>query len=442
MTIKNISGFPELLPEQFALELRWRSTVQRVFEHFGFVPIETAAVERLDVLLGKGGDADKELYALTRAAGGGGEPSARLGLHYDLTVPLARYVATHANDLSFPFKRQQMQKAWRGERPQEGRYREFLQCDIDVIDRDTLAPDFESEVAAAMLVALAAIGVTRFNFAINDRRLLDQTYRSLGIEDPIPVIRVLDKIDKLSKTAIAEELVDRLGLSDAQAKSCIDVAAIRASDMSFVEALVGAGVAFADIEPAVTTLGDAMERLARHKHANTNLFVDLSVARGFDYYTGLVFEGRFQDYPTYPAICSGGRYDNLVGSMLSGKMPGVGGSIGLTRILMKVLKEEAQANPVAPNSADVLIARFEDAALPDLDAAAATLRARGLRVEIYHLPAKLKKQMQYAERKGIRFLLFPAGATEGGGCEVKDLTTGTQVAIDIEHWNPVTPRQP
>ncbi len=426
-----ISGFAEWLPEQRIVELQWMDEMRRVFESYGFCSIETPAVEELDALLAKG-ETDKEIYVIRRLQEDEGSGSdARLGLHYDLTVPLARYVAEHYNDLVFPFKRYQMQRVWRGERPQEGRYREFYQCDIDVIANNTLPLYFDAEMPAIIYELFKRLDIGDFQLHINNRKILEGYLQGLAIKETVPVIRVLDKLDKIGRAGVLAQLQSELGLTGELAERCLALASIQASDASFVERVQGLGVR-SDL------LSEGLDELAFVLSALSDLpagvvLADLAIARGFDYYTGTVYEGKLADFPALGAVCSGGRYDNLAGSFINRKLPGVGISIGLTRLFAKLLHEQ-RLKVGAKCPTQVLLVLFDEARRGETLRTAQTLRARGLNVEVYATPIKQGQQLRYAARKGIPYAWFLP--YEGKGHEVKDMLSGEQVPADPTTWRP------
>ncbi len=426
-----ISGFPEWLPEVRLVELRWLDQIRTAFERYGFCSVETPSVEALEVLMAKG-ETSHEVYALRRLQAEPGDDSGRLGLHFDLTVPFARYVAQHFGELVFPFKRYQIQRVWRGERPQEGRYREFVQCDIDVINVDSVPLQFDAELPRIIHEVLSQLGLPPWSLHVNNRKVLQGFYASLGIDDPPAVLRIADKLDKIGTTGVAGLLQDELGLSGSQVAGCLDLAQIRGTDASVVEDVARLGGKSDLLIEGLDELGFVLDALS-DLPAGTVL-ADLSVARGLDYYTGTVYEAKFTGWPGYGSICSGGRYDNLAGSFIRRSLPGVGMSIGLTRIFAKLLAEGLlPAGPSCPT--DVLVVVPGDDRRPVAVATAAELRARGLNTELYHQADKLGKQIRYASRKGIPYVWFPP-FEDGRPHEVKDLATGAQAEADPTSWRP------
>lgn len=428
-----ISGYPEWLPQERLVELRWIDEIRAVFESYGFCSIETPAVEEVEVLTAKGGDTDKEIYAIKRLhEDPDAKSEARVALHYDLTVPLARYVAQHYGDLVYPFKRYQIQKAWRGERPQEGRFREFLQCDFDVIDNENLSIEFDAEMPAIAYEIFQRLDIGNVTISINNRKILQGFYSGLGLDNVIGVIRIVDKMDKIGTAGVAKALGDELGLDDDLVNKCLALAEIKTNDTSFVKKVRDLGVSNATLDEGLSELEFVMNALA-HIPSGV-MFADLSIARGFDYYTGTVYESKLADYPDFPSICSGGRYDNLVSSYMNKSLPGVGFSIGLTRIFVKLLKEgKLDIGPKGPTT--VLVTQLPESDRAVAVATAQQLRGRGINTEMYHDQAKLKKQLVYAERKGISYVWFPGGEQDGVD-EVKNMATGEQNPADPASWKP------
>jgi histidyl-tRNA synthetase len=430
-----ISGFPELLPADRLVELTVLDRLRRVFELHGFAPLETPAVESLDQLLRKG-EIDKEVYVLRRLhaeePGSAAGENAGFGLHYDLTVPFARYVLENAGHLEFPFRRYQIQKAWRGERPQEGRYREFTQADIDVVARDELPFHHDVEIARVMAEALAALDfLPPLRLQVNNRRLIEGFYRGIGAPDVAAVMRTIDKIDKVPADVIARLLVDEAGLDAGQADRCLALADIRTPDTSFVARV-------RDLDVANDLLDTGLEELATVVGGCADVTgiaveADLRIARGLDYYTGTVFETRMAGHESLGSICSGGRYEALA-SDSKGTYPGVGISLGVTRLLVPLFQRgELTASRSVPSA--VLVALPNEDARPACDALAGQLRARGIATEVAAAPQKYGRQIRYAERRGIPFVWFPGDSADGTH-EVKDIRSGEQVPADPGSWQP------
>jgi histidyl-tRNA synthetase len=425
-----ISGFPEWLPEFRLVELHWLDLIRATFESYGFCSIETPAVEALDVLMAKG-ETSQEIYTLRRLRADDDDASdARLGLHFDLTVPFARYVAAHLNDLVFPFKRYQIQRVWRGERPQEGRYREFTQCDIDVINVDRVPLHFDAELPRIIHEILTSLALPAWSININNRKVLQGFCEGLGISDPFGVIRITDKVERIGAEGVGKLLASDLGLTIEQVTACLDLAQIRGTDTSVTEEIIRLGVKSDLLSEGLDELAFVLDSLS--DLPTGSIVADLSIARGLDYYTGTVYEGKFTDWPGYGSICSGGRYEDLAGSFVRRNLPGVGLSIGLTRIFAKLVTEGLlQTGPSCPS--DVLVVVPSDERRPLAAATATELRARRLNTELYHQADKIAKQVRYASRKGIPFVWFPP-FEDGKPHEVKDMATGEQRPADPRTW--------
>ncbi len=423
-----ISGFPELLPAERLLELHFLDVVREVFELHGFAPLETRAVEPVERLLGKGGDADKEIYGIGRLAGDESGRDTALGLHFDLTVPFARYVLENAGRLAFPFRRYQVQKVWRGERPQEGRFREFTQADIDVVDVGELAPHFEAEMPLVIAEAFRRLPVGDFRIQVNNRRVPEGFYLGIGLTDVAGTLRVVDKLDKIGPEKVAAQLVEA-GATDEQAALVLALAAIRSEDLAFVDAVRSLGVSHPTLDEGLEALA-AVIRTGMERAPGT-LVADLRIARGLDYYTGTVYETQLVGSEDWGSVCSGGRYDSLASDGRT-TYPGVGISIGLTRLVhLLVTKRGLTASRSTP--AAVLVAVVDEESRTRSDAVAATLRGRGVPCEVAPSAARFGKQIRYADRRGIPFVWFP-GAGEDGVDQVKDIRSGDQVDADAATW--------
>ncbi|GAA1897026.1 histidine--tRNA ligase [Lapillicoccus jejuensis] len=439
-----LSGFPELLPQERIVEQRFLDVVREVFELHGFSSVETRAVEPVERLLGKGGDADKEIYGVTRLAARSqerGGSDGELGLHFDLTVPFARYVLENAGKLDFPFKRYQIQKVWRGERPQEGRYREFTQADIDVVGAGELPAHYEAEMPLVIADVFERFPVGDFVIQVNDRKIPEGVYRGVGLDESVgvaTVLRIVDKLDKIGADAVTEQLV-AAGASPEQAAVCLALARIRTADLGFVEQVRALGVQHPVLDEGLEALAAVVR--AGAEHAPGRIVADLRIARGLDYYTGTVYETQLLGFESWGSFCSGGRYDALASDGRT-TYPGVGISIGVSRLLgLLVGKGLLTASRKTP--AAVLVALVDEADRPRSTAVAAALRARGTACEVAPSAARFGKQIRYAERRGIPYVWFPGAARDTGGDEVKDIRTGEQVAADATTWEcPAADRRP
>lgn len=426
-----ISGFPEWLPEMRALELSWLDHIRRVFESYGFVNIETPAVEEIDVLLSKG-ETDKEIYALSRLQADERDKSdARLALHFDLTVPFARYTAQHFNELSFPFKRYQIQKVWRGERPQEGRFREFYQCDIDIINPENLPMHFDAEIPAVIDEILQGLNIPAYTIYINNRKVLLGYMQGLGLTDNAAMaLRILDKRDKIGPDGVRKELIETLKLDADTAERALQLAMIKGSDISVIAQARALNVENELFEQGLNELEYVLNSLS--EFVGDRIMVDMSIVRGFDYYTGTVYEAKLNDYPEIGTFVGGGRYEDLAGQYIAKKLPGVGISIGLSRFL-SVMVAKGLIQTKRASKTDVLITVFDDAQRKDALALAAQMRKRGMNVEVYHTTQKLKNQMAYASKKEIPFVWF-LPSEENPVHQVKNMNTGEQINADPSTW--------
>jgi histidyl-tRNA synthetase len=437
-----LSGFPEWLPGQRIVEQHVLDVLRETFELHGFASIETRAVEPLDQLLRKG-ETDKEVYTLRRLQEeeGTGESASRasLGLHFDLTVPLARFVLENAGHLEFPFRRYQIQKAWRGERPQEGRYREFTQADVDVIGRDTLSFHHEVEVAQVMADVFARLPLPPVLMQVNSRKLIEGYYRGLGVgadsgtgdQQIADVMRVVDKLDKVGPDAVVTMLGAEAGLTEAQARACLALTEVTSAGGDLAEQVRALGVKHPLLDEGLEELGRVLEGTARLDSERFSVVADLRIARGLDYYTGTVYETRMQGFEHLGSICSGGRYDALASDGRT-TYPGVGISLGVTRALAPLLSRglvtSSRTTPTA-----VLVALPGDEAREGCDEVARKLRGRGVRTEVSPTAAKYGKQIRYAERRGIPYVWFPQ---DDGTHQVRDIRTGEQAGADPAAWVP------
>lgn len=427
---KSLSGFPEFTPSGRIVEQRVLAALADTFELHGFGSIETRAVEPMEQLTRKG-EIDKEVFVVRRlhAAADAGDD---LGLHFDLTVPFARYVLENSAQLAFPFRRYQIQKAWRGERPQEGRYREFTQADIDIVGAGALAAHHDVELPLVTLEALEKLhvdfGVPAATMSVSNRQLSEGFYRGLGVEDHLAVLQRVDKLDKIGPDAVRDLLVGQVGLSPAAADVSLELAGIRSADASFVDRVLALGVEHPLLTVGLELLADVVTAAATHVPGR--LVADLKIARGLDYYTGTVYETTMAGYESMGSISSGGRYDSLASDGRN-TYPGVGLSIGVSRILVPLVgKGVLTASRPVPSC--VLVALDAEDTRGEAMAIAAKLRARGIPCEVAPKADKFGKQIRYADRRGIPFVWFATG-------EVKDIRTGEQLPADPEAWLPPAP---
>jgi len=421
-----VSGFPEWLPAVRRVEQQWQDTARHVFERYGFCSIETPSVEALEVIAAKG-VVDKEIYVLNRLqADEDDKNEARLALHFDQTVPLARYVAQHFNDLVFPFKRYQMQRVWRGDRPQDGRFREFYQFDVDVIAVDNLPLHFDAEMPLIIYDLLRELGVEGVRLHISNRKVLQGFMAGIGIADAAPVVRILDKLDKVGAKGVAELLKQSGLVNAAQIEKCLGLAAIQESDSAELQSKINILNVKNDIlNEGIQELSFVLDYLKGLPRGA--VIADCSIARGLDYYTGTVYEGRFMDDPGFGSVVAGGRYDDLASSYINKKLPGVGISLGATRLFSKLLKE-GKLPALAPSPTQVLVILPSEELRGEAQGMAQKLRARGMNAEVYHAPQKYDRQLAYANKKQIPYVWFPDSGT------VKNMATGEQMDADAQNW--------
>ncbi|HYO19532.1 MAG TPA: histidine--tRNA ligase [Dermatophilaceae bacterium] len=435
--VRPISGFPEWLPGERIIEQHFEDVIRRTFELHGFASIQTRAVEPIERLSSQGEDTDKEIYAISRL-GAGAEASsrdARLGLHFDLTVPFARYVLENAGKLTFPFRRYQIQPVWRGERPQEGRYREFTQCDIDIVDVGELAPHYEAELPLVVADAFSRLPIGPFRIQVNNRKIPQGFYLGIGLTDVQTMLRIVDKLDKIGAEAV-HALMVAAGATAEQAGAALSLARISAPDESFVEQVEALDVQHPMLTEGLAELA-AVIRVGAERVPGL-MVADLKIARGLDYYTGTVYETQLIGFESYGSICSGGRYDALASD---GKTtyPGVGISIGLSRLLAKVMPglSVSRSTPTC-----VLVALADETGRARGMGVAAELRQRGIAAEVAPVAAKFGKQIMFAQRRGIPFVWFMAAPDQGnhheplGEDSVKDIRSGEQAMATASVWTP------
>lgn len=428
--IAPLSGFPEWLPAGRIVEQEVLDTLRRTFELHAFSGIETRAVEPVERLLSKG-ETSKEIYLLNRLQGEHNtDRDAELGLHFDLTVPLARYVLEHAGHLDFPFRRYQIQKVWRGERPQDGRFREFVQADVDVVGQDTLPFHHEIELPLVMVDALAKLPIPRVIIRASNRKVAQGFYEAIGIEDVEETLRILDKLDKVGPGVVTEMLAEKVGATGDQADLALKLAGITATDGSVADQVLALG-------HRSDLLDEGLDELVRLVEGANELMpgsvtADLKIARGLDYYTGSVYESTMIGHEDLGSVCSGGRYDSLVSD---GKrsFPGVGLSIGVSRILARVIGQDlTRASRKVPTC--VLVAVNDEEERRHAELTAVALRGRGIPTEVSPSSVKFGKQIRYADRRGIPYVWFATDAGE----QVKDIRSGEQVSADPATWMPAT----
>lgn len=423
---RTLSGFMELLPAPQLQFERMLESLRRSYSLYGFTPLDTPAIESAEILLAKGGgETEKQIYRFTKG-------DSDLALRFDLTVPLAKYVALHYGDLTFPFRRYQIGKVYRGERAQRGRFREFYQCDIDVIGDGKLDCANEAEIPSIIYHAFTSLGLKRFKIRVNNRKILTGFYDMLGLgEQAGEIMRTVDKLDKIGAEKVKALLVES-GVADTAAAEILSFIEITGENQAVLQALEGYRGRNETFDQGLTELSMVVQYLTAFGVSEENFAVDLTIARGLDYYTGTVYETVMLDHPEIGSICSGGRYDNLAEYYTDKKLPGVGISIGLTR-LFYVLGEQGYLNDeLVTAPADALILPMTE----DMTAAigfATKLRHAGVRAQVYAEQKKFKAKMSYADKLKIPYVIF-LGEDEitKGVVKVKDMMSGDQQVLTPE----------
>ena len=427
MTPRTLSGFMELLPQPQQQMERMMDILRRTYSLYGFTPLDTPVIEASEVLLAKGGgETEKQIYRFQKG-------DADLALRFDLTVPLAKYVALHYNDLSFPFRRYQIGKVYRGERAQRGRFREFYQADIDIIGDGKLDITNEAEIPAIIYQTFTSLGLKRFQIRVNNRKILNGFYAMLGLtEQSGDIMRTVDKLDKIGAEKVRALLVDECGVSADSADEILKFIAITGGNEQVLAALESYRGRNEVFDEGLDQLNTVVKYLSAFGVPAENFAVDLTIARGLDYYTGTVYETTLLDHPEIGSVCSGGRYDNLAAYYTDKQLPGVGISIGLTR-LFYVLGEQGMLNPGLPTApADVLILPMTAELAPAVTLAT-RLRAAGVRTQLYTEQKKFKAKMSYADKLGVPYVVF-LGDDEIAGNVVacKDMASGQQTTLPFD----------
>ena len=421
---RTLSGFMELLPGKQTQMERMMQILRETYALYGFAPLDTPVIEDAQILLAKGGgETEKQIYRFTKG-------DSDLAMRFDLTVPLAKYVALHYNDLAFPFRRYQIGKVYRGERAQRGRFREFYQADIDIVGDGKLDILNEAEIPSIIYNIFNRFGLKRFQIRVNNRKILNGFYAMLNLSEKSgDIMRTVDKLDKIGAEKVRVILVEDCGLAEAEADEILKFIAITGTNAEVLNALEGYRGRNEMFDLGLDELKAVTENLGAFGVPEENFAVDLTIARGLDYYTGTVYETTLLDHPEIGSVCSGGRYDNLAGYYTDRPLPGVGISIGLTR-LFYVLDEQGLLNP-AMNSApaDALVIPMTADRGPAI-ALAQDLRQEGIRVQVYGEQTKFKQTMSYADKLGVPYaILLGEDEIAEGKCSVKDLRTGEQVTV-------------
>ena len=424
---RTLSGFMELLPGKQAKMERMMEILRTTYAQYGFAPLDTPVIEDAQILLAKGGgETEKQIYRFTKG-------DSDLALRFDLTVPLAKYVALHYGELAFPFRRYQIGKVYRGERAQRGRFREFYQADIDIIGDGSLSILNEAEIPAVIYKIFRGFGLNRFCIRVNNRKLLNGFYAMLGLEEKSgDIMRTVDKLEKIGAEKVREILVDDLALTDEQAQDILRFMAITGSNAQVLSALEGYKGRNEMFDTGLSELYAVTANLAAFGVPESHFAVDLTIARGLDYYTGTVYETTLLDYPQIGSVCSGGRYDNLAEYYTDKKLPGVGISIGLTRLFYVLDEQGLLSGNAGDASVQALVLPMTADPAPAI-ALAETLRTGGLRVQLYGENKKFKQKMSYADKLGVPFaVLLGEDEINAGKCSVKDMRSGEQQLLTPE----------
>ena len=421
---RTLSGFMELLPSKQVQFEKMVEILRTTYASYGFAPLDTPAIEDAQILLAKGGgETEKQIYRFQKG-------DSDLALRFDLTVPLAKYVALHCNSLAFPFRRFQISKVYRGERAQRGRFREFYQADIDIIGDGKLDILNEAEIPAVIYKVFRGFGLTRFQIRVNNRKILNGFYAMLGLSGLSgDIMRSVDKLDKIGADKVKGILLEDCNLSEKQADEILTFIAISGTNAEVLSALEGYADRNEMFDLGLSELKAVTANLGAFGVPESNFAIDLTIARGLDYYTGTVYETTLLDHPEIGSVCSGGRYDNLAGYYIEKPLPGVGISIGLTR-LFYVLDEQGLLNPELPSApADALVLPMTSDPAAAI-ALAEALRGSGLRVQLYCEQKKFKQKMAYADKLGVPFaVLLGEDEISEGMCSVKNMRTGEQVKL-------------
>ena len=421
ITPRTLRGFRDFLPEAMIPRERLIETARQVYRSYGFVPIDTPALEYSEILCGKGSEeTDRQMFRFDHG-------KHDVAMRFDLTVPLARFVAQNANELGMPFKRYQIAPVWRGERPQAGRYREFIQCDFDTIGTRSIASDIETGLVIFDL--MRAIGFEKFSIRLNNRKVLNGLLEKSGLADSsVPVLRALDKLSKIGREAVAKEMTETTSASSDQIEEILKLASVTGNNAEVLSQLEPLCSGNELAEEGLDQLRAVVDAASAVGITDANLQVDVSIARGLDYYTGTIYETFLDDPPSIGSVCSGGRYDNLAQLYTKQELPGIGASLGLDRLLAAM--QTLEMLPATRTTADVLIVQFSKEQLPSYLTMANQLRAAGIKTEVFPEAKKLNQQFKYADRRGFEAVLI-AGEDElkEGVVQVKLLADGSQEKV-------------
>ncbi len=417
-----LSGFLELLPREQMMMTHMMDTIKNTFESYGFIPLDTPVLEKAEILLAKsGGETAKQVYRFSRG-------DSDIAMRFDLTVPLARYVAQHYGDLTFPFRRYHIGKVYRGEKPQKGRFREFYQCDIDIVGNGTLGIINDAEIVSVIFSTFKALNIGKFKIMINNRKLLNGCFAHLGIRDHVEALRIIDKIDKIGRENVKRELAE-IGIAAEPAEALLDFIGISGSIQQILAQLKSKNISNAAYTQGLAELEAVCGNIKALGVDEQYFTISLKIARGLDYYTGTVYETLLTDYPQLGSICSGGRYDELASNYTRQSLPGVGISIGLSRLFYQLNEVGAISCDGACTPTEILFIPMEDTVSYTLEKATA-FRNAGYRVEVYLNEGKLSKKLTYANKLGIPYVIIVGSEErEKGILRIKNMATGEQTEL-------------
>lgn len=420
-----LSGFMELLPEDQILFNNMINTIRHNYEKFGFVPQDTPILEKSEVLLAKsGGETEKQVYRFNKG-------DTDISMRFDLTVPLARYVAQYYSSLSFPYRRYQIGKVYRGERSQKGRFREFYQCDIDIIGNGKLNVMYDAEIPAIIYSVFKDLGFDSFTIHINNRKLLNGFFNSLGIEDGTEILRIIDKIEKVGADPVKKELSE-LGIADASVERIMEFIDIKGTNNEILSSVERLNIENLQFLEGLKELRAVVEHIKYFDVPEANYIIDLRIARGLDYYTGTVYETILNDYPSIGSVCSGGRYDNLAQHYTNQQLPGVGISIGLTRLFYQLREANIINGNGKSTPSEVMIISMDEDQSYSINVSS-KLRAADIACEVYFEEGKLNKKLNYANKLGIPYvILIGSEEVQTGNLTLKDMVKGEQFKLSIE----------
>lgn len=420
-----LSGFMELLPQDQILFNEILQKIQRVYERYGFIPVDTPVIEKSEVLLAKGGgETEKQVYRFNKG-------SNDLSLRFDLTVPLARYVAEHMSDLTFPFRRYQIGKVYRGERNQKGRFREFYQCDIDIIGNGKLNIINDAEIPSIIFSIFNEIGLKEFKIHINNRKIMNGVFEYFEVLNKVEALRIVDKIDKIGAEAVEKEL-EKIDISADNIMRIIEFINIKGTNDEILNSLKELDISNDSYIEGVEELSKVIHYMRCFGVPDKNFIIDLKITRGLDYYTGTVFETMLDEYPQIGSVCSGGRYDNLAEYYTKEKLPGVGISIGLTRLFYQLKEAGIIESKGVSTLTEVLVIPVDDSLDYSINVAS-KLRENGIISEVYFEEGKMAKKLNYGNKLGIsNVILIGSDEAKSGILTLKDMNTGNQYKLTLD----------